>query len=119
MNAIGVIVPYKYEGMWVFDDPAVGLSREPFIAGIDTMIGRLVASIPNAEQVFDCCFPLRRFQDTTSNWNGDVRKQAAIGISALSSVSRVGYAQRCLSISTKLRWSCTLAQRRGHEKYAV
>src|SRR5438128_2136790 len=24
--------------MWVFDDPAVGLTREPFIAGIDTMI---------------------------------------------------------------------------------
>ena len=23
MNAIGVIAPYKYEGMWVFDDPVV------------------------------------------------------------------------------------------------
>jgi len=43
MNAIAVIAPYKYEGMWVFDDPAVELSREPFVAGIDTMIDRLVA----------------------------------------------------------------------------
>ena len=31
MNTIGVIAPYKYEGMWVFDDPAVGLVREPFV----------------------------------------------------------------------------------------
>lgn len=56
MNAIGVIVPYKYEGIWVFDDPAVGLVREPFVAGIDTMIDRLVASIPGAEQGFRLLF---------------------------------------------------------------
>jgi len=56
MNTIGVIVPYRYEGMWVFDDPAVELSREPFVAGIDTMIDRLVASIPNAEQGFRLVF---------------------------------------------------------------
>ncbi len=47
MNAIGIIAPYKYEGMWVFDDSAVGLTREPFIAGIDEMIDQLVASIPD------------------------------------------------------------------------
>lgn len=56
MNAIGVIAPYKYEGMWVFDDPAVGLVREPFVAGIDTMIDRLVASIPDAEKGFRLLF---------------------------------------------------------------
>src|SRR5262245_8473282 len=49
MNALGVIAPYKYEGMWVFDDPAVGLVREPFVAGIDTMIDRLVRSLPIAD----------------------------------------------------------------------
>jgi hypothetical protein len=32
MNSLFFIAPYKYEGMWVFDDPAVGLSKEPFIA---------------------------------------------------------------------------------------
>ena len=52
MNALGVIAPYKYEGMWVFDDPATGLVREPFVLGIDTMIDRLVASIPNAKAGF-------------------------------------------------------------------
>lgn len=46
MNTITVIAPYKYEGMWVFDDPAVGLRREAFISGMHKMIDRLVASIP-------------------------------------------------------------------------
>lgn len=56
MNALSVLVPYRYEGMWVFDDPAVGLQREPFIAGIDTMIDRLVEGIPNAAQGFRLIF---------------------------------------------------------------
>jgi hypothetical protein len=56
MNALFVIAPYKYEGMWAFDDPAVGLSREPFIAGIDTMIDRAVATIPRAEAGFRAIF---------------------------------------------------------------
>ncbi len=29
VNLLFVIAPYKYEEMWVFDDPAVGLSKEP------------------------------------------------------------------------------------------
>ena len=29
-----VIAPFKYEGMWVFDDPTVGLVREAFVAGM-------------------------------------------------------------------------------------
>ena len=32
MNEINVISPYKHHGMWVFDDPDVGLNREPFVA---------------------------------------------------------------------------------------
>jgi hypothetical protein len=56
MNAISVIYPYRYEGMWVFDDPDVGLRREPFVAGIDTMIDRLVQNIPNAEKGFRLLF---------------------------------------------------------------
>ena len=38
MNTLNVIVPYKWEGMWVFDDPRVGLSKEPFVSGADDMI---------------------------------------------------------------------------------
>jgi hypothetical protein len=61
MNSIGIIVPYKYEGMWVFDDPAVGLVREPFVAGIDKMIDRLVAHIPKAGQGFRLLFSATPF----------------------------------------------------------
>ena len=56
MNSLAVIAPYKYEGMWVFDDALVGLVREPFVAGIDTMIDRLVAAIPHAEKGFRLIF---------------------------------------------------------------
>jgi len=61
MNALLVIAPYKYEGIWVFDDPAVGLSREPFIAGIDTMIDQAVVDIPNAEKGFRAIFSASPF----------------------------------------------------------
>src|SRR5205823_2364438 len=63
MNAIGVIAPYKYEGMWVFDDPAVGLVKEPFVAGIDTMIDRVVAEakIADAEKGFTLIFSPQPF----------------------------------------------------------
>lgn len=61
VNALLVIAPYKYEGMWVFDDPAVGLSREPFIAGIDRMIDKAVAGIPNAESGFRAVFSAAPF----------------------------------------------------------
>ena len=61
VNALFVIAPYKYQGLWVFDDPAVGLSREPFIAGIDTMIDKVVANIPNAERGFRAVFSATPF----------------------------------------------------------
>ena len=56
MNAINVISPYKHHGMWVFDDPRVGLVQEPFVAGADTWIDRVVADIPDAEQGFTLIF---------------------------------------------------------------
>lgn len=65
MNALFVIVPYRYEGMWVFDDPRVGLSREPFIAGIDTMIDKIVARIPDADHGFRAIFRAAPFPGYT------------------------------------------------------
>ena len=56
MNALQVIAPYRFQGAWVFDDPVTGLVREPFVAGIDQMIDRLVAEIPNAEKGFRLTF---------------------------------------------------------------
>lgn len=56
MNAINIIAPYKHLGMWVFDDPRVGLVQEPFVSGADTMIDRVVAIIPDAESGFILMF---------------------------------------------------------------
>lgn len=61
VNALLVIFPYKYEGTWVFDDARVGLFREPFIAGIDTMIDKAVAEIPNPEKGFRAIFSAAPF----------------------------------------------------------
>ncbi len=56
MNVISVLFPYKVEGQWVFDDPTAGLVREAFVAGIDTMLDRATAHIPNAEAGFKLLF---------------------------------------------------------------
>lgn len=56
-----VIAPYKRAGTWVFDDPAVGLEAEPFVAGIPEMIDRLVAPLPDAENGFRCLFSAAPF----------------------------------------------------------
>ena len=61
VNTLMVIAPYKYQGAWVFDDPATGLVQEPFIAGIDTMIDKAVAKIPNAEEGFRAIFGAHQF----------------------------------------------------------
>ncbi|GAB2174597.1 DUF6717 family protein [Dongia sp. agr-C8] len=52
MNAINIIAPYRHLGMWVFDDPKVGLVQEPFVSGADTMIDRVVADLPDAAHGF-------------------------------------------------------------------
>lgn len=56
MNAINIIAPYRYLDMWVFDDPRVGLSAEPFVGGADTMIDQITADIPDAEDGFVMVF---------------------------------------------------------------
>jgi hypothetical protein len=56
MNVINVIQPYRYLDMWVFDDPRVGLTAEPFVGGADTMIDRITAEIPNADRGFNMVF---------------------------------------------------------------
>jgi hypothetical protein len=43
MNTIDVIYPYRHRGLWVFDDPRVGLDKEPFVAGADVLIDRALA----------------------------------------------------------------------------
>lgn len=61
MNSLMVISPYKWNGMWVFDDPAVGLTKEPFIAGIDTLIDKATANVPDAPHGFRAIFSASAF----------------------------------------------------------
>jgi len=60
-NSLFVLRPYRYEGTWVFDDPAVGLRREPFVLGIDTMLDRLAAGLPAAAGGFRLIFSTHPF----------------------------------------------------------
>ena len=60
-NAIHVIVPYRHASTWVFDDPRVGLSQEPFVSGIPEMIDALVSDVPNAERGFRLLFSAAPF----------------------------------------------------------
>jgi len=61
MNTINVVAPYRYLGMWVFDDASVGLVQEPFVSGADTMIDRVVGDIPDAEHGFTLVFSATPF----------------------------------------------------------
>ena len=61
MNAIMVIHPYKYEGVWVFDDEKVGLIQEPFVSGADEIIDKMVEGIENAQNGFTLLFSASPF----------------------------------------------------------
>lgn len=56
MNAISVIFPYVVHGQWVFDDEVAGLRQEPLILGIDLMIEKATAAIPDARKGFKLFF---------------------------------------------------------------
>lgn len=62
-NQIMVIAPYWLEevGTWVFDDPATGLSQEPFVSGVPEMIDYLAKDIPNARTGFRLLFSASPF----------------------------------------------------------
>jgi hypothetical protein len=61
MNSIISIHPYKHDGMWVFDDESAGLDKEPFVAGADTIIDKMVAGISDAAAGFTLIFSANPF----------------------------------------------------------
>ena len=65
MNSIHMIAPYRYQGLWVFDDVRVGLEQEPFISGADTIIDELVREIPDADSGFRLLFSTKPFPGHT------------------------------------------------------
>ncbi len=58
-NSIRVIETYRTStGSWVFDDDEVGLVREPFVAGADTLIETISGGKPRVSLTFsDKPFP--------------------------------------------------------------
>jgi hypothetical protein len=93
VNAINVISPYKHHGMWVFDDPHVGLVQEPFVSGADTWIDRVVADIPNADKGFILIFSSTAFPGHQYRLDWRRAEAGEIGITRLIWTWRAGCAQ--------------------------
>jgi len=55
------ITPYWQEGTWVFDEPARGLEREPFLRGGPEIVNRLAKDVPDAKDGFQLTFAARKF----------------------------------------------------------
>jgi hypothetical protein len=66
MNSIMTLVVYRHGGMWVFDDSARGLVKEPFVAGMPAIIDRLVAGLRYAALGFQLTFSARPFPEPTT-----------------------------------------------------
>jgi len=71
VNSIFAISPYKFEGFWVFDDPALGLRQEPFVSGADQILDILTESIPDAQSGFRLAFSTEPFPGFSARfvWN--------------------------------------------------
>src|SRR5262245_36779903 len=69
-TGILTLEPYREPGMWVFDDPAAGLHREPFIGDVNAMLDRLSAAIPDAAAGFRLLFSAEPFDghQVTFTW---------------------------------------------------
>jgi hypothetical protein len=68
MNSLFSIAPYKFQGTWVFDDPAVGLRQEPFVSGADEIMDLLSADLPDAAKGFRLIFSSVPFPGYTARF---------------------------------------------------
>lgn len=89
-NAIRVISPYWYQGTWVFDDPATGIAREPFVAGVPEMINYFVRDIPSAKGGFRLTFSAKPFPDSQQKLDW-VRAEAGGNYYRLANPSMEGW----------------------------
>jgi hypothetical protein len=64
-NSVQVIFPYKVRGIWMFDDAAVGVAREPFVGTINTFIDKATEKIPAAESGVALLFSAAAFPGHT------------------------------------------------------
>ena len=87
MNSINIIAPYKYQGMWVFDDARVGLDHEPFVGGADTILDVMTADILDADKGFRIVFSAdafpgfqHRLEWVRAELSGNVYRSAKLGM---------------------------------------
>lgn len=70
-NTLMVIHPYNDAGIWVFDDPATGLVKEPFVAGIPEIIEAIVGEARAFTAIFSAnAFPGSRYVLTRQRPDG-------------------------------------------------
>ena len=78
----------------MFDDPAVGLRREPFVCGADLVIERMGGALPGAEDGFTLFFSANPFPGPTRNSSAAARNRAVPGTTARPSTWKAGFARR-------------------------
>lgn len=62
-NSIFTINPYRWMGGWVFDDEAVGLVKEAFVAGADDLLDKISDGRDSVLALFsDIEFPSHQFK---------------------------------------------------------
>ena len=66
-NKLYMIEPYRHSGQWVFDDSDVGLVKEPFVAGADTLMDEI-------ENEYGEDFTLIFSDSQFPNWSVDLKK---------------------------------------------
>jgi hypothetical protein len=76
-NSMIVLKPYRWEGMWVFDDEKTGLVREPFVSGVpeilETLLQNQGIALEEAEKGFRLIFSAIPFpgHQLSAKWVGD------------------------------------------------
>jgi hypothetical protein len=87
MNSIFAIAPYEWNGLWVFDDEARLLDKEPFVAGADTMIETAALALLGRKKDFVMLFSAVPFpgNQIVLEWQrherkGDVYKSVTPGM---------------------------------------
>ncbi len=100
MNSILVIHPYKQQGVWMFDDPRVGLVQEPFVAGADTVLDRMAEGIPNAEAGVTVFFSAQPFPGFQHEFAWRREESGGNWYYSTSTTWKAGCARRCSNTST-------------------
>ncbi len=83
MNAVIAIHPYKAKGMWVFDDPEVGLRQESFVSGADAISDRMFKKFLMPSWALPWCSQHNHFRGSKLSSSGDAQSSAETGITAL------------------------------------